>query len=302
MPVWLGPDPGLAAIMMGRWKSQARSQAALLGGASLWNGEIMETRCAVDAWDTLQSVWELLSVRGRAHYRRWQLAGPRSSATARRHIGNAKATNPHMQHYILVYFVYKCNVCTNLFGLLIAKCRLTRQYFASPQHPFTNTSLWPFRVTLPKRKSAAETLLNTTDEEASCKKEKKKNLLIGADRLAKQCCNYNLISGQQAESSIPFNINNLTLNKNPLRIDFKASNRCFGGETVVLHFCLPLEVTQCQLKKERKMMKRNSAEDKSLLQSFPRRACWMVNIKHWLHTNRHGSLIITGYCLPEIIA
>lgn len=54
-------------------------------------------------------------------------------------------------------------------------------------------------------------------------------LLIGADRLAKQCSNYNLISRQQAESSIPFNINNLTLYKNPLRIDFKASNKCFGG-------------------------------------------------------------------------
>lgn len=68
MPVWLGPDPGLAAVMMGRWKSQAHSLAALLGGASLWNGEIMETRCAANAWDTLQSAWELLSARGRAPY------------------------------------------------------------------------------------------------------------------------------------------------------------------------------------------------------------------------------------------
>lgn len=89
--------------------------------------------------------------------------------------------------------------------------------------------------------------------------------LIGADRLAKQCSNYNLISGQQAESSIPFNINSLTLYKKPLRIDFKASNRCLGwGGTVALHFCLLSEVTQCQLKKELKMMKRDSAEDKSL--------------------------------------
>lgn len=76
MPVRLGPDPELAAIMMGRWKSQAHSQAALLGGASLWNGEIMETRCAVDAWDSPQSVWELLSVRGRAHYHHWKWPGP----------------------------------------------------------------------------------------------------------------------------------------------------------------------------------------------------------------------------------
>lgn len=53
--------------------------------------------------------------------------------------------------------------------------------------------------------------------------------LIEADRLAKQCSNYNLISRQRAESSIPFNINNLTLYKNPLRIDFKGSNRCCGG-------------------------------------------------------------------------
>lgn len=81
MPVRLGPDPGLAAIMMGRWKSQAHSQAALLGGASLWNGEIMETRCAVDAWDTPQSVWELLSVRGRAHYHCWKRTGPQSNSS-----------------------------------------------------------------------------------------------------------------------------------------------------------------------------------------------------------------------------
>lgn len=64
---------------------------------------------------------------------------------------------------------------------------------------------------------------------AAAKKKREKVFLIEADRLAKQCSNYNLISRQRAESSIPFNINNLTLYKNPLRIDFKGSNRCCGG-------------------------------------------------------------------------
>lgn len=36
-------------------------------------------------------------------------------------------------------------------------------------------------------------------------------------------------------------------------------------------------------------MKRDSAEDKSLLKSVSRRACWKINIKHWLHTNRQES-------------
>lgn len=139
-----------------------------------------------------------------------------------------------------------------LFALLIGKRHLTGQYFESPWLPFTNTILTrPFRVTLPQRTCAADTFW-AADQ---LQKGGKKVSLIGADRLAKRCSNYYLISGQQAESSIPLNINNLTPYKNPLRRDFKASNRCFGGGAVLLSFCLLSEVTQCQLKKGLKMMK-----------------------------------------------
>lgn len=55
-----------------------------------------------------------------------------------------------------------------------------------------------------------------------------KVFLIGTDSLAKHRCNYNLISRQLAESNIPFNTNNLTLYKNPLRTYFKGLSRCWG--------------------------------------------------------------------------
>lgn len=71
-----GPWPWAGCYNDGKMKEQAHSQAALLGGASLWNGEIMETRCAVDAWEAPRSVWELLSVRGWAHYSSWKLVWP----------------------------------------------------------------------------------------------------------------------------------------------------------------------------------------------------------------------------------
>lgn len=96
-----------------------------------------------------------------------------------------------------------------------------------------------------------------------------KVFLIGTDRLAKHCCNYNLISRQLAESNIPFNINNLTLYKNPVRIYISKILADPVGETVVPHFCLRQEVSKCQLERELKMLKRDSSEDKSSLKPSP---------------------------------
>lgn len=83
-------------------------------------------------------------------------------ATVQRHSTQAHrqrtATNPHTALATSnCLFCLRMKRMHDLICLLIAKCRHTRQYFASPWHPFTNTILWPFRVTLPQRKCAAET-------------------------------------------------------------------------------------------------------------------------------------------------
>lgn len=152
--------------------------------------------------------------------------GPRSGAAARRHTGRA-------QQLVLTHAALAgpdCYFCFRMKHDLISTpgCKMSTDTsaFALKKKPSSDRS----------SDSSSEIMRcrdvwNTAAGQPSCKKTGGgvgKCCLIGADRLAKQCSNYNLISGQQAESSIPFNINSLTLYKKPLRIDFKASDRCFG--------------------------------------------------------------------------
>lgn len=73
-----------------------------------------------------------------------------------------------------------------------------------------------------------------------------KVFLIRADRLAKLRCNYDLISRQQTESSMPFNINNLTLRRLSLR---NVSKALADAETKHPNVFCPQQVSECKLER-----------------------------------------------------
>lgn len=156
--------------------------------------------------------------------------GPCSGAAARRHTGRAQQLVLARSISRLRWFLLLQNETRSYFYSWLQNVDRHVSIFALKKKKKTSSDR---SSDSPLKIMRCRDVWNTAAGQPSCKKTGVgggvgKCCLIGADRLAKQCSNYNLISGQQAESSIPFNINSLTLYKKPLRIDFKASNRCFG--------------------------------------------------------------------------
>lgn len=92
--------------------------------------------------------------------------------------------------------------------------------------------------------------------------------LIRADRLAKLRCNYNLINRQQTESSMPFNINNLTLHRRSTKNMCSTAQREADARvnTLDIPYLLFFHIRSVNVNwRELKFLKRDLAENESSL-------------------------------------